>query len=491
MDITAGRKTFQNVGKINLLVGKNGAGKSTWLRTLDDQSHELPNLGIVRYVTPERGGVLNYEGGVETNLQNQNWVASVRRQNQASNFRQIAVSEFRRLETLVLRKIERDKPTRENLEITFDTTVATINRLLDNIEIVRSDNAGFVVRNRGATSNRDNITLSSGESELITLAIEILAFAYQSEDHVGKNNYLLLDEPDVHLHPDLQQRLMHLLVNAIEEREIVAFIATHSTPIIGALSDVANTTVGFLTSGTSVIKFHAIEDSLRKVLPIFGAHPLSNVFNSKPILLVEGEDDERIWQQAARTSQGKVNVWPCAAGDKQSLDDYENQVNSIASAIYENAQAYSLRDRDEEPYEIDDKPIVKRMRLHCRAAENLILSDDVLEFLGVDWPSMKTAIEDWLSKFTNHQQFAAMKAFQESGYDRSQSDLKELRNVLMMLAGSQKPWEVAVGQAIAGLLNARMFFGADSLPSYLGSKLVDTLDLKRRSRFPSRTERNT
>jgi hypothetical protein len=30
--------------------------------------------------------------------------------------------------------------------------------------------------------------------------------------------------------------------------------------------------------------------------------------------------------------------------------------------------------------------------------------------------------------------------------------VKELRNVFMMLAGSQKPWEVAVGQGIAGAI---------------------------------------
>ncbi|MDH8313513.1 hypothetical protein QIH03_27870, partial [Klebsiella pneumoniae] len=71
-------------------------------------------------------------------------------------------------------------------------------------------------------------------------------------------------------------------------------------------------------------------------------------------------------------SQGKIAIWPCSAGDIQSLDEYEQKVEAVSAAIYENAKAFSLRDRDDAPYEIDDKPIVKRMRLFCRAAENLI-----------------------------------------------------------------------------------------------------------------------
>jgi hypothetical protein len=282
----------------------------------------------------------------------------------------------------------------------------------------------------------------------------------------------------VHLHPDLQERLTGLLVEAIEGRDIVVVIATHSTAVLGALSDNKNARIGFVAPAQMEIAFESISESLRDILPIFGAHPLSNVFNKKPILLVEGEDDERIWQQAGRTSQGKLQIWPCQAGDIQSLDEYENQVEAIAGAIYEKAKAYSLRDRDEAPYEIDDKTIVKRMRLFCRTAENLILSDDVLKLLNIDWNRMEVAIEDWLSKYSEHEQYKAMKAFKDGGYNRCASDVKELRNVFMMLAGSQKPWEVAVGQGIAGLLRLPVSTGEHSLTNYLGSKLVDSLNLR-------------
>lgn len=482
MNIEVGEQRFLNLAKINVLLGKNGSGKSTALRKLDQSGSSLPNFGTVRYITPERGGQLTYDGGIETTIAtNPSWSANVRRTNRYESFRQMSITEFRRLETLVLRKIESDRSARQDLSFSFDTTVELINNLLDRVRIVRSDGSGFDIKAKDGDAKRTPDSLSSGESELISQAIEILAFAYSSETYPGKTSYLFLDEPDVHLHPDLQARLINLIVEAARRRDIVVVIATHSTAILGALSAQEEAHVGFIVAGQLEVSFIPIKDSLRKLLPIFGAHPLSNIFNQSPILLIEGEDDERIWQQAARTSQGKLKIWPCAAGDVQSLDHYENQVEALAGAIYEDPKAFSLRDRDDAPYEIEDKAIVKRMRLYCRAAENLILSDDVLRLLGVDWSKMVTAIQEWLSKFPDHPQHSAMKVFQDAGFDRLQSNLKELRNVLMMLAGSQKTWEVAVGQAIAGLLSGTPLSGEHSLTRYLGPKLVESLNLRGRN----------
>jgi energy-coupling factor transporter ATP-binding protein EcfA2 len=484
MDIEADGRKLSNLATINVLLGKNGSGKSTFLRTFDQRKRDLPNFGTARYITPERGGELSYQGQIETNLvQDPTWGDNMRRANRFDNFRQTSVTEFRRLETLVLRKIESDAATRRDMTFSFDSVMASINELLDHVEIVRGASAGFEIRTKATTQVRGPSTLSSGESELVSLAIEILAFVYSAETYPGKTSYLFLDEPDVHLHPDLQERLIGLLVAATTGKEIVVILATHSTAILGALSNNSEARVGFVTSAQMNVDFVAINETLQRILPIFGAHPLSNVFNKTPILLVEGEDDERIWQQAARTSQGKVCVWPCNVGEIQSLNQYEDQVEAVASAIYENAVAFSLRDRDESPYEIDDKTIVKRMRLFCRAAENLLLSDDVLVSLGTDWTKMMTAMDYWLLKYPEHPQHEAMNAFKSGGFDRLGSDVKALRNIFMMLAGSNKPWEVAVGQAIAGLVSGNASNSDHSLTTYLGPKLVDALNLSRRSRF--------
>jgi hypothetical protein len=148
-------------------------------RILDENKDQLPDFGNARYVTPERGGELTYAGNIETSIaQNPNWAATSRRNNRFDDFRQLSVAEFRRLETLVLRKIEKDSATRGDHSFSFDTTLASINSLLDNVELVRGDSTGFEIKTKGKPDKRTAVSLSSGESELISLAIEILAFAY-------------------------------------------------------------------------------------------------------------------------------------------------------------------------------------------------------------------------------------------------------------------------------------------------------------------------
>ncbi|MEH2555313.1 hypothetical protein V1286_002842 [Bradyrhizobium algeriense] len=87
MDIQTGGKTFSNLSKINVLLGKNGSGKSTLLRIFDQNKDALPNVGGARYVSPERGGLLAYQGGIETQLVGSpEWGATTRRQNRYDNF---------------------------------------------------------------------------------------------------------------------------------------------------------------------------------------------------------------------------------------------------------------------------------------------------------------------------------------------------------------------------------------------------------------------
>lgn len=467
---TAGYQ-LENVSRINVILGKNGCGKSTLLRELDGFFH---HNGYVRYLTPERGGELALQGQIETNIgQNPNWFGETRRRNRTENFRNMSVTEFRRLETLVLRRIEKDVASRSDHSFTFDTTVEQINSLLDNVQIVRDPASGFKLMAKETQSPLRPDNLSSGESELISLATEILAFGYAAEqpEQKDKQNFLLIDEPDVHLHPDLQHRLMTLLRVSAAERPMTVIIATHSTAILSAL-DYPGTNVAVMTAGQKNLSFKPIQTELRSVLPIFGAHPLSNVFNSKPLMLLEGEDDQRIWEQAVRSSSGKLRLWPCPAGDKQSLAKFEETADEIIRAVYDNARGLSLRDRDEDPYQIDDFGAICRSRLNCRTAENLLVTDEVLAMMQTSWADIRAAFEIWLSSNESHPQWEAASKFKADNYNRRDANLKELRNLLMMLAGSSKPWEVAIGQSIAHIDFSNPVANENSLADFLGPKLL-------------------
>lgn len=471
MDITdINGYTLENLNKINIVLGKNGCGKSTMLRQIEQSFSQSQIFGKSKYITPERGGSLIYEAGVEQALTNDtNWMPNERRKNLSSNFRQQSVAQYRKLETLVLREFEQDQGKSK-----FDPHIDKINSLLDNIEIKR-DEATFKIFKKGADDILVPNAISSGESELISLGIECLIFS--KECIKDKENILFLDEPDVHLHPDLQVRLMHFLKNLVEESDFKILIATHSTAILGALELYSETHLAFMSFDQKEIEFRSVSDIYKKILPVFGAHPLSNVFNDAPILLLEGEDDERIWQQVVRSSKGKIKIYPCSVGTVAKMNEYEVETQKIIQSVYDNAKAFSLRDKDDRTESIDNILPIIRMRLSCRNAENLLLTDEVLESLGTNWDKLKEKISTWIDKNTDHSHFQIMKDFKEEGHNRKDYDLKEIRNDLMGIIGNSKPWEIAVGQVIANIaINSDIDFNVDGkILSFLGEKIVKNI----------------
>ena len=470
MQLSVDEYKLDGLAEINVIVGKNGCGKSSLLKEFEGRLN-LNNPGIKRYVTPERGGVLSYEAGIEQNMTGDvNWLTHTRRKNQFRQFREQTMVQFRRLELAIHREAEdRSEPG------DFSSYLTLLNTLLDNVEMRRGDPV-FSVVSRATDTVISPENLSSGESELIALGIEALLFAKEAEP--GKENLFFLDEPDVHLHPDLQARLVKFLISLVQEQPFTIVMATHSTAILGALSHFDGAKVAFMKVGDQHLNFRGLSESLDRVLPVFGAHPLSNVFNERPILIVEGEDDERVWQQAVRSSEGRIAIYPVSCDSVSNMSDYEQEVQQIVSSVYDAPRAYSLRDRDDGPEMIDDLPPVTRMRLSCRTIENLILSDDVLASTGITWDEARSKMDGWIERNPDHVRFDDMVAFRDGGYERKTATLKQIRLILVdAILGSTKSWEVLVGKVIAAVSRPadNVTPPEHSLPAYLGEKATRLL----------------
>ncbi|WP_199770557.1 AAA family ATPase [Vibrio campbellii] len=263
-----GEVKAEGLKSINILLGRNGAGKSRFLRAID-QGVVRSDEYNVRYISPERAGVFKRNGNVMTNMENDpNWIGNARRKNQADNFKAASANLLREVETAYLRKLQ------DNPEIRFDQTknfrterLDSINRLLSNLTICQ-EGSNFVFRNvEGEEIQPDQI--SSGESESISLAVEMMYFFDNLKE--DKLNLLLLDEPDVHLHPDLQARLANFLINLVKgldysTREKVAVIlATHSTPLICSLSQSEHTSIGTKDFNVNEVSFVEISNQLKKL----------------------------------------------------------------------------------------------------------------------------------------------------------------------------------------------------------------------------------
>lgn len=301
-----------------------------------------------------------YEAGIDQAISgDEAWMANVRRRNQSNNFRQQSTALFRRLELLELREIVKDHTKSDYVPRNFDQTIEKLNKLLDRVRIELDSTKVFKIVDRFTDEEAQPDDLSSGETELVSLGIEFLVFV--KECLPSTSNVLLVDEPDVHLHPDLQDRLAQFISDALEDKPITLIMATHSTALLSAMAEKGEVRVAFMRRHDATLIFRAVSEIDRAILPIYGAHPLSNIFNEAPILLIEGEDDERIWQQAVRSSQGRIRVYPCVVDGVSRFAEYEREVNNVIESVYDDAKGYSLRDRDLHPELINDLGHVLRM----------------------------------------------------------------------------------------------------------------------------------
>jgi len=446
-----------NTHRFTILLGKNGSGKSTLLRSLDR------NDPAVKYITPERGGTLKYEPNIDNNIQqNINWLSDSRRRNRFESFRQQSAAQFRNLEILFLREMEKTPGLRQDLNHNFDKILANLNEYLPAIRLVRADR-GFSIENmEGVRIDEDQI--SSGEAEFIAQAIELLVYA--RTDAAGK--LLLFDEPDVHLHPDLQCRFAQLIEKTAIEHDIRVVIATHSTAIASGFSLNADLQVVPVTS-RSQTEFEGFERSevSDQLLPIFGSHPLSTHFVRSPIVLVEGEDDRRVIEQFVRSSNGRVLRSPCVVGTVGEMNRWEQWLVQFLPAIYDSPIAYSLRDLDDGTNnEIDDIGFVKRSKLNCYSMENLLLTDESLVRAGCSSDQLLSRLSAWDADHPLAQDVAAFVSNFES---RRIIKIKSIRNIVTALMGVTKPWEVHLGQVLSDV-GWGSSTASNSLRVYLGDK---------------------
>jgi ABC-type branched-subunit amino acid transport system ATPase component len=456
-----------NAAKFTVLIGKNGAGKSTLLRTLN--AGEKPHI---KYISPERGGTLKYDPNVDNNISSsEGWLKQTRQTNRFEQFRQQSAAQFRNLETAVLREIEKVADKRADPTYTFDAILEQINELLPAIRMVRNDRAGFSIQTK-LGQPLDEANISSGESELIALAIEVLVFSRQSM----ANKMLLLDEPDVHLHPDLQQRFTAFVESVAVAHDLRVVIATHSTAIIGAFSKNAELQIVPI-SKRDQSDFPAFGRSgvCEEILPIFGAHPLSTAFNRSPIVLVEGDDDRRVLEQIVRSGGGRFALAPCVVGSVTELSQWEDWLDRFLPVLYDTPKAFSLRDLDDATQaDISDLDHVCRIRLNCYAIENLLLSDQVLEAHGFDSESFRAALQARVDLIPDHKYTEALRALVADFENRRTLNIKDIRNIIVAELGSNKPWEVLLGQSIAANV-ATVNPNLNSIQSYLGPKAVTSL----------------
>lgn len=188
-------------------------------------------------------------------------------------------------------------------------------------------------------STRQFSELSSGEKEVVILTFDILT----------QNPYdclILIDEPEVHLHPELSFRLIKVLKSIGERNQY--FLFTHSADIIGNSLD---TGVHFIrpqsrvTTGNQVVRVdeNNIED-LKSIPNI--RETIGMVSVGKKLLFVEGNStsiDRNVFATMAKASKIDVAIIP--SNSCSNINNMSLICEALEKGLF-GVELFMVRDRD-------------------------------------------------------------------------------------------------------------------------------------------------
>ncbi|KKL26652.1 hypothetical protein LCGC14_2393160, partial [marine sediment metagenome] len=132
---------------------------------------------------------------------------------------------------------------------------------------------------------------SSGEKEIINLLFGIFAFNV-------KRGIVIIDEPDLHLHPRWQRLLLELFNDLSEERKIQFLIVTHSPQFI-TTNSIKNTFRVYKENETSRVfipKTEGMEKSdIKGIFQIVNVLNNEKIFFADKVVLLEGQSEQLLF----------------------------------------------------------------------------------------------------------------------------------------------------------------------------------------------------
>lgn len=321
---------------------------------------------------------------------------------------------------------------------------------------------------------------SLGYNNLLYIASILAELILETEEDRGEETYLrllLIEEPEAHLHPQLQLRLLRHLKTVAEERGIQVIITTHSTVISAAVSLDHIIHISNESKPTAVpLRNAGLPEPSRRFVDRWLDVTKSNLLFSKGAILVEGIAEAIVLPELAR-----VVLRPYGKG-KNSLDDYGVSVINLGGIYFKHfmqlfcdvtgqqpgenvpVRCAGLTDNDPPKYvesmvDVDGKETAVPFRPHAddyRAGNNPAL-----------------ALRDTI----NQSEFARLFA---GKYKTFEYDIAiEGDNLKTMLTVAADLWPVPDGKVANGLkANAELEFGAmgSADRAIFADALLDRLD---------------
>lgn len=172
-------------------------------------------------------------------------------------------------------------------------------------------------------------------------ALTLLAFFYGY-----KPTTILLDEPDAHLHVNLQREILDYFKRKSNERGVQFLIATHAEEFIKGLD-----TTRIVSLMSQKPERVASTPAILTAMADVSNAELSVLMDSPVMLYVEGESDERVlrgWAGPCHASEALDNVcfYPMGGGSKQQMKDAADRHFAGVCQIIPRAKRLMLFDFD-------------------------------------------------------------------------------------------------------------------------------------------------
>ncbi|AUY25584.1 ATP-dependent nuclease [Mixta calida] len=204
------------------------------------------------------------------------------------------------------------------------------------VECVRGTVKGYVFTKHKNYNARDLMVEGSGF--LQWLSVYTLALS-------GEFNVILLDEPDAHLHTQLQNNLTERLELISESLNKQVILATHSTELIRAYPPYK-----ILSLNRAKGKYLSADEDKISILSGIGTiftPKIHKLTENKRLLIVEGVSDERflkkVFEKLDMVWPENIVVWVWTGKVSERFQLY-NQLKVEISGL----KALSIRDRDDE-----------------------------------------------------------------------------------------------------------------------------------------------
>jgi putative ATP-dependent endonuclease of the OLD family len=219
--------------------------------------------------------------------------------------------------------------------------------------------------------------LSSGEKEILNYIFGIFALNV-------KNGIIIVDEPEIHLHPKWQKLLLNILLEICEDTGSQIVIATHSPSFIN--DQTCFDILRFFkneNNETQVIKSNNYDEIKQKnILLTINATNNEKIFFADKIILVEGITDKLIFQKILDTEfpnlrQNQI-IEIIEIGGKHNYKKFKEYIETLKIPLYYISDIDSLNEYGNEKIRSFLKPDYKKIKTKVIKDKNSIDGKNLL-----------------------------------------------------------------------------------------------------------------